>query len=282
MRIAMEARQSELEGQLAEERKMRKAAERKTESLQEKLDYSNQERFGDRRQQVRNRTTGGDLERSESDRENEKDKFDGTADSLSTDSVDSASSGKDTDKSKKDRDLSNRPDEYKKMGVVGDPVFHPSDLSKVPGRIIERKTVRVFSLRMSLVEERFEMVHYAVPGQKPQWGYFPREGHPGVVTRFEGTKATPEFLQALAYEVYVKNVTVNKTQKVAIFFYENGSRGRDVLTDFLGDSELKSLMSDEYNAYVFIGDELKSVRFKDTVHQVCMSHCNNKFVKAAN
>ena len=40
-------------------------------------------------------------------------------------------------------------------------------------------------------------------GQKPKWGYFPNDGHPEVVTRFEGTKATPEFLQAIAYEVYV-------------------------------------------------------------------------------
>ena len=43
--------------------------------------------------------------------------------------------------------------------------------------------------------------------KKPRWGYFPSEGHPEVVTRFEGTKATPEFLQVIAYEVYVKNVT---------------------------------------------------------------------------
>ena len=127
-----------------------------------------------------------------------------------------------------------------------------------------------------------------------------------------GFYATPEFLQAIAYEVYVKNVTfgllhqwltdmgmtvskntlrnwltkgkkyldelvcvlksialekdsivncdetwckvrkydhykkcyiwvlVNKAQKTAIFFYENGSRGREVLTGFLGDAELKS------------------------------------------
>lgn len=74
---------------------------------------------------------------------------------------------------------------------------------------------------------------------------------------------------------------VNKEQRTAIFFYENGSRGRDVLTDFLGDAELKSIMSDGYNAYVFIGDGLKSAQFKDTVHQVCMSHAKNKFVKAA-
>ena len=41
-------------------------------------------------------------------------------------------------------------------------------------------------------------------------------------------------------------------------------------------------MADEYNAYVFIGDELKSARFRDTIHQVCMSHAKNKFVKASN
>lgn len=41
-------------------------------------------------------------------------------------------------------------------------------------------------------------------------------------------------------------------------------------------------MSDGYNAYVFISNELKSGRFKDTVHQVCMSHAKNKFVKASN
>lgn len=200
----------------------------------------------------------------------------------------------------------------------------------------------------------FEMVHYAEPGKKPKWGYFLSEGHPEVITKFEGTKATLEFLQAIAYEVYVKNVTfgllhqwltdmgmtiskntlhnwlkkgkkyldelvcvlkstalgkdsivncgetwckvhkydhykkcyiwvlVNKAQKTAIFFYENGFRGRDVLTDFLGDAELKSIMSDGCNAYVFIGNELKSARFKDTIHQVCMSHANNKFVKVGN
>ena len=50
----------------------------------------------------------------------------------------------------------------------------------------------------------------------------------------------------------------------------------------LSFAELKSIMSDGYNAYVFIGDELKSAQFKDTIHQVCMSHAKNKFVKASN
>ena len=351
---AVESSQAGLQKELSEKSKLCRSLERKVKSLQEKLDYANQERFGDRRQKVRKKTSDDKPERPDSDREREKEDYDGTDGTLRTDSVDDSQSRDAKEYAKKERDLSNRPDGYKTMGVVGEPVEHPSDLTKVPGRIIERRMVRVFSFRTFLAEERFEMVHYAEPGKKPKWGYFPTEGHPEVVTKFEGTTATPEFLQAIAYEVYVKNVTfgllhqwltdmgmtiskntlhnwlkkgkkhldklvcvlkdialekdsivncdetwckvrkydhykkcyiwvlVNKAQKVAVFFYENGSRGREVLTDFLGDAELKGIMSDGYNAYVFIGDELKSAKFKDTVHQVCMSHARNKFVKAAN
>ena len=238
------------------------------------------------------------------------------------------------------------------MGVNGTPVRYLSDLSKVPGRILDRKLVRTFRLDICLVEEQFEMVQYVEKGRKPRWGYFPKEGHPQVVTRFDGTKITPGFLQAIAYEVYVKNVTfgllhqwlgdmgmtvsentlrnwlkkgrkyldrmvvelkrialekdavvncdetwckvrkydrykkcymwvlVNKAERMVIFFYEDGSRGRDVLTNFLGDAGLKALMSDGYNAYVFIGDELKTHRYKDRDHQVCLAHVRAKFVKA--
>ena len=346
---SMESKHADLENRLSEEHKLRKSAERKIKSLQERLDYAHQERFGDRRQKIQSKA-----KTSDSDRWKEKDDYDGTDDTLRTDSVGHAPSQEVKESSKEERDLSNRPDGYKRMGVVGEAIEHPSDLTKVPGRLIERRMVRVFSFRTFLTEECFEMVHYAEPGKKPKWGYFPSEGHSEVVTNIEGTKATPEFLQAIAYEVYVKNVTfgllhrwltdmgmtiskntlrnwltkdkiyldelvcvlksialekdsivncdeiwckvrkydhykkcyiwvlVNKAQKTAIFFYENGSRGRDVLTDFLGDAELKSIMSDGYNAYVFIGNELKSGRFKDTVHQVCMSHAKNKFVKASN
>ncbi|WP_243634880.1 transposase, partial [Bacteroides sp. AF04-22] len=140
-------------------------------------------------------------------RNKEKDDYDGTDDTLRTDSVGHVQSPEVKEPSGKGRDLSNRPDGYKTTGVSGEVIEHPSDLTKVPGRIIERRMVRVFSFRTFLTEECFEMVHYAEPGKKPGWGYFPSEGHPEVVTRFEGTKATPEFLQAIAYEVYVKNVT---------------------------------------------------------------------------
>ena len=344
---SMQSKHVDLENRLSEEHKLRKSAERKIKSLQEKLDYAHQERFGDRRQKIKSKAKPGD-----SDRRKEKDDYDGTDDTLRTDSVGHAPSQEVKESSKKERDLSNRPDGYKRMGVVGEAIEHPSDLTKVPGRIIERRMVRVFSFRTFLTEECFEMVHYAEPGKKPKWGYFPSEGHPEVVTNIEGTKASPEFLQAIAYEVYVKNVTfgllhqwltdmgmtiskntlrnwlkkgktyldelvcvlksialekdsivncdetwckvrkydhykkcymwvlVNKAERLVIFFYEDGSRGRDVLTNFLGDAELKALMSDGYNAYVFIGDELKTHRYKDTDHQVCLAHVRAKFVKA--
>ena len=211
----MEDKHKELQHELSEEREKRKSAERNARNLQEQLDYARQEQFGDRRQRVRKKDKSGKDAPAEPDRQDEKDKYDGTDDTLRTDSVDNNESRNEPALPKKGRDLGNRPDGYKTMGVAGEAIKHPSDLTKVPGRIIERRMVRVFSFR-------------------------------------------------------------------TFFFYEDGSRGREVLTDFLGDAELKSIMSDGYKAYVFIGDELKSARFKDTIHQVCMSHAKNKFVKAYN
>ena len=341
---------AEMQTELNEERGKRKRAEAKARKLDQQLRYAQKNKFGDKRQNARKDKDRED----EADREDEKDKFDGTDGTMSAKSVQENPKEENPVTEKKERDTSDRPEKYDTMTVEGAPVFHPTDDSKVPGRIIERKSVKVFSFKMCLVEEQYDMVHYVEPGKKPKWGYFPAEGHPEVVRKFEGTKATPEFLQALAYEVYVKNVTfgllhqwltdmgmsiskntlhnwlkkgkkyldklivvlksialekdsivhcdetwckvrkydhykkcyiwvlVNKAAKIAIFFYEDGSRGRDVLTHFLGDAELKSLMTDGYNAYVFIGDELKSAQFKDTDHQICMAHAMAKFAKAAN
>ena len=73
---------------------------------------------------------------------------------------------------------------------------------------------------------------------------------------------------------------VNNSQKVAVFSMRISLAVVRYLPDFSGNAELKSIMSDGYNAYVFIGDELKSAQFKDIVYQVCMSQVNNKFVKS--
>ena len=339
-----------LQAELRQERKESKAKDRKIARLQERLNLANKNQYGSKSQKSKGEDSSSE---EDADRTQEKDNFDGTAGSIGSE-VKEAS--KTSDATPQPRDLSNRPTSYSRMGVEGGTIkTHLTDRSKVPGRIIESdapKMIRVFSLQMSLVEERFELVHYVPKGGNPRWGYFPKEGHPQFVTKFDGTKATSEFMQAIAYEVYVKNVTfgllhqwlkdmgmsisrntlhnwlrkgkvyldemvkalkeialekdsivhcdetwckvrkydhykkcymwvlVNKAEKVAIFFYDNGSRGRKVLTDFLGEADLKALMSDGYNAYTFIGNELQGENLKNTIHQVCMAHLRAKFWKA--
>ncbi len=53
---SMQSKHVDLENRLSEEHKLRKSAERKIKSLQEKLDYANQERFGDRRQKIKSKS----------------------------------------------------------------------------------------------------------------------------------------------------------------------------------------------------------------------------------
>ena len=349
------SRMDSLESELKEKERKLKLSERKVADLTAKLKFANKNRFGDKSQKSKKSKSS---ENEKSDRGHDKDDFDGTPSSLPENSIGNGmvEESPEVAPTEKKRDLSKRPETYNTMGVQGAAKEYKSDLGKVPGRILNRRMVPVFHLEMNLVEERFEMVQYVEKGKKPKWGYFPMAGNPEVVTKFEGTKATPEFLQAIAYEVYVKNVTfgllhrwltdmgmnvspntlrnwlkkgkkhldklvsvlkevalekdsivncdetwckvrkydhykkcyiwvlVNKAQRVVIFFYEDGSRGRDVFTDFIGDAELKSVMSDGYNAYVFIDDELKTTdnkaNFKFTDHQVCLAHVRAKFKKA--
>ena len=350
------SRMDSLESELKEKERKLKLFERKVADLTAKLKFANKNRFGSKSQSAKKSESDKD---ERSDRNQDKDNFDGTSSSLPDNSIanDTAKEASGPAPSAKKRDLSNRPETYNTMGVQGAAKEYKSDLNKVPGRILNRRMVPVFHLEMNLVEERFEMIKYVEKGKKPKWGYFPMAGNPEVVTKFKGTKATPEFLQAIAYEVYVKNVTfgllhrwltdmgmkvapntlsnwlkkgkkyldklvavlkdvalekdsivncdetwckvrkydhykkcyiwvlVNKKEKTVIFFYEDGSRGRDVFTNFVGDAELKSVMSDGYNAYVFIGDELKEVEsspnLRNAIHQVCLAHTKAKFNKAS-
>lgn len=68
---------------------------------------------------------------------------------------------------------------------------------------------------------------------------------------------------------------VNKAAGVVIFFYDEGSRGRKVLTDFIGDAKIAALQSDAYNVYKYLDDELSEVE-----HICCMAHVRARFQKA--
>jgi len=67
---------------------------------------------------------------------------------------------------------------------------------------------------------------------------------------------------------------VNKAQKTVIFFYEEGSRGRNVLKDFLGDRKIKSLQTDGYNVYTYLD---KEPLLQDIEHICCWAHARHKF-----
>ena len=65
---------------------------------------------------------------------------------------------------------------------------------------------------------------------------------------------------------------VNKEAKVAVYFYDDGSRGRKVLRDFLGETKIDALQSDGFNVYMYIDKELV-----DVDHLCCLAHVRAKF-----
>ena len=65
---------------------------------------------------------------------------------------------------------------------------------------------------------------------------------------------------------------VNKEAKVAVYFYDDGSRGRKVLRDFLGKTEIDALQSDGFNVYMYLDKELV-----DVDHLCCLAHARAKF-----
>lgn len=183
----IKAENAEMRQAICNEKERRKRAKAQARKLDQQLKYAQKNKFGDKCQKARKDRAKKD----DADREDEKDRFDGTDGTISAKSVQENPVEDRPANGNMERDLSNRPEKYNTMSVKGVPVFHPTDDLKVPGRIIGRKSVKVYSFRTCLVEEQFDVVHYVEPGKKPRWGYFPKEGHLEVVTKFEGTKATP-------------------------------------------------------------------------------------------
>ena len=65
---------------------------------------------------------------------------------------------------------------------------------------------------------------------------------------------------------------VNKEAKIAVYFYDDGSRGRKVLRDFLDKTEIDALQSDGFNVYMYLDKELV-----DVDHLCCLAHARAKF-----
>ena len=279
------SRMDSLEESLKDEIRKRKNAERKVADLTARLKFADKNRFGDKSQKSKKSESS---KNEKSDRNQDKDDFDGTPSSLPGNSIGNGmlEETPEVAPTEKKRDLSKRPETYNTMGVQSTAREYKSDLGKVPGRILNRRMVPVFHLEMNLVEERFEMVQYVEKGKK-HLDKLVSVLKEVALEKDSIVNCDETWCKVRKYDHYKKCyiwVLVNKLQRTVIFFYEDGSRGRDVFTDFIGDAELKSVMSDGYNAYVFIDDELKTTddkaNFKSTEHQVCLSHARTKFKKA--
>ena len=69
---------------------------------------------------------------------------------------------------------------------------------------------------------------------------------------------------------------VNKASKTAVYYYEDGSRGRKVLKKILEGRELRALQTDGYNVYLYLDNEMVNID-----HVCCMAHVRAKFKYAA-
>ena len=128
--------------------------ERKNARLQEKLEFANKNRFGSKSQKSNKpkSATAESETQTSADRGKEEDNFDGTSGSIEKE-VSVLPDG--TKHVAKERDLSNRANNYSTMGIRnGNVEVHMTDRSKVPGHIIssdDSKMVKVFSLEMCLL-----------------------------------------------------------------------------------------------------------------------------------
>ena len=69
---------------------------------------------------------------------------------------------------------------------------------------------------------------------------------------------------------------VNKAARTAVYYYEDGSRGRKALKEILEGRELRALQTDGYNVYLYLDDEMPGID-----HVCCMAHVRAKFKYAA-
>ena len=277
----------------------------------------------------------------------DKDDFDGTAGSLTTQKEDAATGEPENKPSKR----SNRKGSTYKTFEADTKVEHKCDRSQLPegAEIISTCIRKVFDHISLIVEHDFECITYRTKDGKAETRYFPMADDKQAHLFNEsvpGTHATPELLSHLAFDCYqlstpvnremtkltdlnfrtcrqttinwlwkggemltklipaLKNIAleegantncdetwvrvktarkykkhyiwclVNRARKIVIFFYDEGSRGRNALKDFLGDSRIKSMQTDGYNVYMYLDNEQELI---DIEHICCWAHARHKF-----
>ena len=310
------------------------------ESLQSQLAENRKMRFGSKS------VKGIDKKPENKGKHDDKDDFDGTPGSLSTQGEEPEPSAE----IKQSKGHNRKGSTYKTFEADAK-IIHKSDRSQLPegSEIIKVFTQKVFDHISLIVEHEFECITYRTKDGKAETRYFPMADDKQAHVYNEvvpGTHATAEMLSHLAFdchqmstpvnremlkmidhrfrtcrqtlinwlwkggtllsrlipalknraleegsvtncdETWVRVKTakrykkhyiwclVNKAQKAVIFFYEEGSRGRNALKDFLGDRKIKSLQTDGYNVYTYLDKEEGLINIE---HICCWAHARQKF-----
>lgn len=199
----LQIRLKETNKALVEANKEKAAMARTIRSLEQRLAQGNSERFGSRSQKA-NRPKDVDKRRDQ-----DKDDFDGTSQSISPESTidtakdDNAGQSKERTAAQKAADLLRTGSEYRRTNA--DETFsHKSDLSRLPeGAVIVRKTTRYAYEEVSkIIEHEYEIIVYRLGGRLYN-AYLPAQGKPEFIDRVPGTKASAGFLAHLSFNRFV-------------------------------------------------------------------------------
>ena len=294
---SMAVQMSELLNQLKEK-------DRQIAELQSEVKSGRKERFG-RKSQKGTRAKGKDDENRPTPHRDVKGDFDGTPESLPASLDIDVEAGTEEPPCEpaapqKESRLYRLGKTYRTMDADNH-VYHRSDLGKLPDGAIVIKTyprytydqktvitehaheIVVYRETARLLQERMRVSRQTVTNWLEKGSRFFK----GVIEYLKDhclekdsiVNCDETWCRVKAGGKYRKKYVwclVNRLAKVAIYCYEDGSRGRKALKDILEGRELRALQTDGYNVYLYLYNEML-----DIDHVCCMAHGRAKFKYAA-
>ena len=205
--------------------------DKKISDLEERLEESREDRYGRRRGNSKKASAAEDETKDDgpdqsndnpggADRQQGEDEYDGRTPQDPV-TEDNTGDGKGSSSTGRTFNPENRPEEYSTMSLLNmsgidemktllRKTDHKFDRGCLPeGAVIKDRRIDTFyTMNTVLIKETIEKLRVRLPGEKSaRWMYIPM---PGDESRrpVGGTKASPELLQALSYETYVKRVSL--------------------------------------------------------------------------
>ena len=273
-----------LSKQLADSSNEKAALLQKIDDLVSMISVNNKVRFGSKSQKGTKQKAA-----PVQDREKDKDDFDGTngATMSSNQQADTALAEETESAEQAQKSFEYRKGMKYQTMFADNRIVHESDVNLLPegATVIKSVYESTYEQISYIVQHDYEMIIYKDKDGNMRKGYFPKEKllAKGAVVNCDET-----WCRVKVNGKYGKKYIwcmVNKEAKVAVYFYDDGSRGRKVLRDFLGETEIDALQSDGFrssyagllpsgrkNVYMYLDKELVNVD-----HLCCLAHARAKF-----